>query len=245
MPAPSPALRPRAIRPPPFVVVAVAGEVAVPVDGERNARRAAPLGKVRLNAAALADDRLDGAQVHKLLVALERGAVAVAALKPEMHRGHAPRRCPARRDQVRALLLGGGGEHHGGNARMDQVKPVPDRVNLGPVAAARDHDKRPARRVGFAPLLRAGGKEVARLDLRSGQRAARAAAAGRAPWPAGFDAVDLGGMVAHAFDGGHGFMERLAQALLSSICAAWISEGSLIRASSPSSRAASSSCAAR
>ena len=44
-----------------FVVVAVAGEVAMPVDGDWNARRAAPLGKVRLNAAALADDRLDGA----------------------------------------------------------------------------------------------------------------------------------------------------------------------------------------
>src|SRR3546814_9939553 len=84
---------------------------------------------------------------------------------------------------------------------------------LGPVLPARQNDNRTSRGVCFPFFHRARCEKVARVDLRGGQGAARSAAGGSGPRLAAFDAVNLGGVVAHRADRRDGFMKRLAKAL--------------------------------
>jgi len=68
---------------------------------------------------------------------------------------------------------------------------------------------RPCRADGVGALMLRGRNQ----RHRGCQGAARPAAAGRGPRLAVFDAIGLGGVIAHRLDRGDGFVERLAQSL--------------------------------
>jgi hypothetical protein len=125
--------------------------------------------QVRLDARTFADDGMDRLQVQHLLIAQEACALAQRPVEREAD-GLDPARCgPGVGDLVAALVLGGGGEDHVGDPGVGFVQSLPEKFVVLPIGSAREDYHRSGRRVVFAALGGAGGKEVARINLAGGK----------------------------------------------------------------------------
>lgn len=122
-------------------------------DVERNARLPELLGEVLLNARAFADDGFDRLQAEDAVVADERGAVALAAIEPELDDLDAARGGPCVRDGIAALGLRGRGEDHLRDASLDGVEAGPEKVDKGKEAAGRSTAVAVAGSVYSTPFL--------------------------------------------------------------------------------------------
>src|SRR3546814_2438038 len=97
--------------------------------------------------------------------------------------------------------------------RSDRVETAPQHLVIVPDLPAREGDDRPFRGELFTALARPLGKIVAGVDHRRGDPPRYPAAARRGVGTAGLDAIDFGGMVAHAFHGVAASLQCLAEPL--------------------------------
>lgn len=169
--------------------------------------------EVGLESRTFADDGVDRLEVHQLVVADEACALAQSSVEGEADGFDSARCGPGVGDLVAALVLGGGGQDHVRHAGVGFVEGLPEQFVVVPVGAAGEDHHRARGRVVFAALGCAGGEEVAGVDLAGGQAGGHAGAFQARERAAGFDAVDLAGVVAHGFHRLAAVHQRLSNAL--------------------------------
>ena len=169
--------------------------------------------QVGLEARAFADDSVDRLEVHQLFVADEACALAQCTVESEADALDAARGGPGVGDLVAAFVLGGSGEDHVRHAGVGFIEGLPEKFMVVPVGAAGEDDHRAGGRVVFAALGCTGGEEVPGLDLACGKSGGHAGALDGRERAAGFDAVDLAGIVAHGFHRLAAVHQRLGDAL--------------------------------